>query len=463
MTHTSFQDALERAGNIVDYLRNVQAGAYVFPGYPAEYTNWREEQKSWQETCALFNQSYHMTELFVEGPDALTLLNYLGVNSFRNFAIDKGKQYVCCTPEGYVIGDVILFYLDENKFSLVGRVPTIQWVEFHAATGDWNVNVERDERWAMRKNPTSRTYYRFQVQGPNAMKVTEKATGATPPDIKFFDMTRMTIAGREVRALRHGMAGQAGWELFGPWEDYEAVHSALVEAGREFGMKLVGGRTYPSNTLESAWVPSPLPATYSGEGSRAYREWLPAQCYEMNLTVGGSFLSPNIEDYYLTPWDLGYGGFVKFDHDFVGRAALEAMAQQPHRQKVTLALDDNDVMRIMGSLFRKDVKYKSFELPLSSYAMHPFDAVQVNGKTVGVSTWNGYSSNAEKMLTLAMIDKEFAQPGTEVTLVWGEENGGTAKPNIERHTQTTIKAIVSPAPYSEVARSTYVEGGWRKA
>ena len=50
--------------------------------------------------------------------------------------------------------------------------------------------------------------------------------------------------------------------------------------------------------------------------------------------------------------------------------------------------------------------------------------------------------------------------GTEVTLVWGEEGGGSSKPVVERHRQAEFRAIVSPAPYSEVARSSYHEG-WR--
>ncbi len=87
----------------------------------------------------------------------------------------------------------------------------------------------------------------------------EKVIGGAAPDIKFFHMDTFEIAGRRVRALRHGMVGQPGWELFGPWEDGEAVRAAIVEAGREFGLRQVGARAYSSNTLESGWIPSPLP------------------------------------------------------------------------------------------------------------------------------------------------------------------------------------------------------------
>jgi len=460
MTENSLQHLLDSSGDIVTLLRNQQSGPNVYPGVPAEYSNWRSEQQAWANTAVLFNQSFHMVDLAVEGPDAFAMLNHLGVNSFKGFVPDRAKQFVPVTPDGYVIGDVILFYLEEEKFNLVGRAPTIEWVEYHAATGGWNVTVSRDERTAVRPDPENRRSYRFQLQGPNAMKTLEKAMGQTPPDLKFFHMTRLNIAGKEVRALRHGMAGQPGYELFGPWADYDVVRNALIAAGKDFGLTLVGGRTYSSNTIESGWIPSPLPATYSGEGTRGYRGWLTTNSYEAKASIGGSYVPDSVEGYYLTPWDLGYGPFVKFDHDFIGREALERMAGQPHRRKVTLALDNEDLMRVVSSQFTKGDRAKYMEFPSAVYSMHPYDQVLKDGKLVGVSTWIAYSANEGRMLTLAMMDPDFAEPGTEVTLLWGEPNGGTSKPTVERHVQTEIKAVVAPVPYSEVARDAYAES-WR--
>jgi syringate O-demethylase len=294
------------------------------------------------------------------------------------------------------------------------------------------------------------------------MKVMEKVLGNPAPELKFFHMTSITVAGRKVRALRHGMAGQPGLELFGPWEDGEAVKAAIVEAGKEFGLRLVGARAYSSNTLESGWIPSPMPAIYSGEKMKAYREWLPANGYEAIASLGGSFYSNNIEDYYLNPWDLGYGPIVRFDHEFIGREALEKMAKQPQRKKVTLALDSDDVTRAINTMFQKKDRAKYFDFPSAVYATLPYDKVMSDGKMAGISTWCGYSSNEGRMLTLAILKEEYAQPGTDVTFVWGEEGGGSSKPTVERHVQTEIRAIVSPVPYSEVARTSYAEG-WRTA
>jgi len=460
MAAKNLEEFLQTVKSPVDLLRNQQTGPNVYPGVPAEYTNWRDEQQAWQKTCVLFNQSYHMADLAVEGPDAFKVLSTLSMNSFKNFEPNKAKQFVPCSPDGYVIGDVILFYLAENKFNLVGRAPALNWVTYHAETGKYDVKVELDQRSALRSDGRRKSF-RFQIQGPNAMKVIAKVLGRTPPELKFFNMTPLTIAGKTVRALRHGMAGQPGWELFGPWDDGEAVREALIKAGEEFGLRLVGGRAYSSNALESGWIPSPLPAVYTGKSMKAYREWLPAAGYEASASIGGSFYSENIEDYYFTPWDMGYDGFMKFDHDFIGRDALEKMSNAPHRKKVTLALNDDDVTRTIGSTLHTHNRTKFIDWPSAVYSMHPFDRVTVDGKTIGISTWIGYTANEGKMLTLAVLDAEYADPGTEVIFVWGEENGGSAKPTVERHTQTHMRAIVSPVPYVEVVRKAYAPGGWR--
>jgi glycine cleavage system aminomethyltransferase T len=461
MTHRNLEDLLSASSSPAALLRNSQAGPNVYPGVPAEYTNWRDEQLAWQQSCVLFNQSYHMAELAVTGPDALSLLSRLGVNTFDNFAVDKAKQFVPCTPDGYVIGDVILFHLGPNEYNLVGRAPVLNWVTFHAQTGDLDVEVTLDQRSALRSDGRRR-FFRFQLQGPNAMEVIEAALGRSAPDLKFFNMTKVAIGGREVRALRHGMVGQPGWELFGPWEDEAPVHEALLAAGEPFGLRQAGGRAYSSNTLESGWIPSPLPAIYTGEALKSYREWLPATGYEGSASIGGSFESADIEDYYFTPWDLGYGHLIKFDHDFIGREALEAMTDDDHRQKVTLALDDDDVTRTIGTMFGpEDHRAKFMDWPSAVYAMHPFDRVTVGGETIGVSTWIGYTANEGKMLTLAVLDPAYAEPGTEVTFVWGESGGGSAKPTVERHVQTELRAIVSPVPYVEAVRKSYAPGSWR--
>src|SRR5215510_14507029 len=144
----NLDEVLKAAGGAVPLLRNSQIGPYAFPVVRHEFTNWRDEQRSWRETCALFDQSHHMTHLYVDGPDALELLSDVGVNSFKTFKVDQAKQIVVCNPQGYVIGDAILFYLAENSFNIVGRPPVANWVQFNLEKGGYNATAVRDERSA---------------------------------------------------------------------------------------------------------------------------------------------------------------------------------------------------------------------------------------------------------------------------------------------------------------------------
>jgi vanillate/3-O-methylgallate O-demethylase len=463
MTATNLEQVLAAAGNTVEMLRNSQIGAYVYPVVAPEFHNWRSEQWAWQHSAVLFDQSHHMVDLFIRGKDSLKLISDTAINSMKGFAVNKAKQYVPTTPYGHVIGDGILFYLAEEEFVYVGRAPAANWLQYHAATGGYDVEIVKDDRSPARPmgKPVTRINWRFQIQGPNAWAIIEKLHGGPLEQLKFFNMSDMNIAGRKVRTLRHGMSGAPGLEIWGPYAEQEEIRAAILEAGKEFGIVPCGSRAYPSNTLESGWIPSPLPAIYSGDKLKGFRKWLGADSYEATGAIGGSFVSDNIEDYYLNPWELGYGNFVKFDHEFIGREALEALNPAEQRRKVTLAWNAEDMTKIMGSLFDPDGdQYKFFDTPLANYASSNYDRViDSGGRTVGVSMFTGYSYNEKQALSLATIDHEIPE-GTELRVVWGEPDGGTRKTTVEPHKQIEVRAIVSSVPYSRVARETY-QSGWR--
>ncbi|AQA09631.1 aminomethyltransferase family protein [Streptomyces malaysiensis] len=450
MTSESLATAIARVGNPVDLLRNTAARAHTFPVAP-EFTNWRSEQRAWAESCALLDQSHHMVDLFLQGPDALRLLSDLGVNTFNNFGVNKAKQFVAVNPDGQLIGDAILFHLEEELFDLVGHPMVLDWVLFHLDRGDYKVTAERDENSAVRTEGPPK-FYRYELQGPTAAAVLEQATQQPLPETKFFTMADFTIAGNTVRGLRHGMAGQPGFELFGPWEEGEAVLAALLAAGKDHGLVRAGAKAYSTANLESGWVPAPIPAIFGDDPLlKEYREWLPASAIG---AIGGSVDSDDIADYYLTPYDIGYDRTVKFDHDFIGRAALEELAKNPPRTKVTLVWNNDDVTAALGSLLGDGPGAKYFDLPKIRYALHQEDKVLVDGERIGISLDCGYIANERAMVSLATIAKEHAEPGTEVTVVWGE-HPRSAKPQVEDHKQWEIRATVAPVPFVQFARTNY--------
>ena len=464
MKPQSLESLLQSAGDPVAMLRNSQIGAYVYPVVPTEFSNWRSEQRAWRETAVLFDQCHHMAEITLRGPDALKLCSYTTINSFNNFTPGKAKQMVPTSHDGYVIGDGILFYLDRDELLFVGRAPAVNWLQFHAETGGFRVDVIRDDRSPSHPDgkAVSRRHYRYQIQGPRAAEVLAKLNGGPLPDIRFFNFDAINIKGRKVRALRHGMAGEPGLEVWGHYEERDEIRAAILEAGKDFGIVAVGSRTYASNTLESGWIPSPLPAVYTGETMKKYREWLPASGYEGTGSIGGSFVSRNIEDYYLTPYELGYGPFVKFDHEFVGREALERMVRdgRPQRRKVTFEWNDEDLAKVFSSLVdARNEPCKFFDLPIANYASSSYDSVTIGHRVVGLSMFTGYSHNERCGLSLGVVDGD-VNMGDVLTLIWGEENGGTKKPTVERHRQCEVRVKVAPVPYSRDAREAYQQG-WR--
>jgi glycine cleavage system aminomethyltransferase T len=392
-----------------------------------------------------------MNDLFISGPDALRLLSDFGVNTFEGFEVGKAKQFVAVNEDGYYIGDNILFYLDDGRFDLVGQPFAIDWIQYNAEGGGYDVEVERDPTTAFRGGRPPRLF-RYELQGPLALPLVEVLVGGPPPAIKFFNMGHMTIAGVDVRALRHGMAGQPGFEFFGPWDDGGAVLEAILEAGEAFGLTRVGTKAYSTANLESGWMPALVPGIFTGDAMAPYRDWLP---YSSVGSLGGSFYSVDIGDYYVTPFQLGYRKVVSFDHDYLGRDTLRELADEMGRERVTLIWDSDQVETALGSILGDhDLPAKYIDVPKARYATHQYDMVTVNGELVGFSTDCGFLANERRFVSLATVDAGFSEPGTEVTVVWGEEPN-SAKPLVERHRQVEIPATVAPAPLPTFARTAY--------
>ncbi len=467
MAASSLSDILKENPDIVGRLRNSKIGMYVYPVVAPEFANWRDEQAAWRHSAVLFDQSHHMDELIVEGPDAEAFLAYHGINSFSNFDLNRAKHFVPVTPNGHVIGDHIIFRERKDKFVLVGRAPTSNWLMFCAAYGKWNVRIKHDPRSPSRPEGERvlRTHYRYQIQGPEANKIFEKLNRGPIPDIKFFHVDHINVGSKKVQALRHGMSGAPGLEIWGPYEDKSYVLNCVLEAAKEAGVDLVrcGSRAYSTNTLESGWIPSPLPGIYTGDGMlQAYREWLGADSYEATGAIGGSYVSNNIEDYYVNPFELGYDFYIGWKKDdFIGKQALLKMKEQKNRKKVTFEWNAEDVVEVIASAFRPgEDHYKWIDFPQPNYASTSADLIlDQSGKQVGMSMFNGYSYNERCLLSLGIVDQDIKE-GDVLTLVWGEPDGGSAKTSTERHKQAKIRVRVSPTPYAREARENYAES-WR--
>ena len=140
--------------------------------------------------------------------------------------------------------------------------------------------------------------------------------------------------------------------------------------------------------------------------------------------------------------DLCYARTIKLDHGFIGRASLEQLAGQPHRKKVFLRWNNDDIARAIGRQpARRPPTAEVHHLAVTAY-----DKVVAGDRTVGISSWMAYTTNIGSICAVSIIDGDGAVDGREVTVIWGETDGGTAKPLVERHAQTEIRATISTTP-----------------
>ncbi|MEU3711177.1 aminomethyltransferase family protein [Streptomyces catenulae] len=444
MTTPSLQDGIDRAGSPVALLWQPGAEPWTPEVVDREYAGWRTEQRAWHEGVALLNLSHHMSDLWIEGPDATRVLADHGANDFTRFAVGQAKQYVPVTRHGHLVTDGILSREAEHSYLLSGVPAAQNWIRFHAEKGGYDVGFTTDPSSAFRPGGGAPRLFRYQLQGPLALALVEQVFGAPLPATKFFHSTPVTLDGRTFKALRHGMAGQAGYEFVGPWEHADHVHEAFLRAGEPLGLVRVGALAYATPNIESGWIPSPVPGIYTDPELAEYRSWLPLHGIEGSRPLHGSSFSPHIEDHYVSPYELGYGRLIHFGHDFLGRDALLRAAREPEpRRKVTLVLDPDDVRRVLGD--GADPGH------VLSYARH---RVETASGPVGVTLQTASIDPVGTLLSLGLVDAAHAAPGTEVTVVWGDHPGPGTDPGADLGFPR-LRATVQLTPFNRHARTEY--------
>ncbi|UUT34761.1 aminomethyl transferase family protein [Microbacterium elymi] len=402
---------------------------------------WQREQEAWRSTVALSDLSFHMSDTVFEGPDATRLLRDVSANDYDRFAIGQAKQFVPVSYDGNIITDGILLREAPDRYALTGVPAAQNWVTFHAERNGYDVAFSTDPDSSVRRAGDPKLF-RFQIQGPHALEVAARAFGGPLPETKFFHSVFVDVDGRRVRALRHGMAGQAGYEFIGSFADHGAVKDALLEAGEPLGLVPVGGMAYFTNGVESGWIPTPTPAIYTDPRLADYRRWLSAFSYEGKKPLGGSFYSDDIADYYLSPWELGYGRSITLDREFIGRDALNEAHELVRRRKVTLEFDAADV----AAVFDDHPGY------VRTYDRHRVQAQ--DGALVGMTFWTATIAPLDRILALALVDEGVAEPGTELEVAWGEHPGHGTAPDADLGFPR-IRATVRPSPYNEYTRTAY--------
>lgn len=394
---------------------------------PPQFTNWIDESMSWKETCYIGDWSF-LPSVRYRGPDVLKLFADCSVNTMQNFEVGQSKHIIHTNKDGKIIEEGVLSRFGEDEYVAFSTF----WADYFRRQGNYDVSAAE---------PLDIT--KFQVQGPNALFVMERVSGESLRDLKFMRFRKVQIAGHEVLVLRQGMSGEIGFELQAPMESGTEIWQTIVKDGAEFGIREMGGRVAMINHLEANYPTHSLdylPAIF-GKDERDYVDELVAsddEYMQLYYRIAGSYESDDLSDWYRSPVELGWANRIKFDHDFLGADALKREIASPQRKVATLVWNSEDVVGVYASLFHKDAPLPDFmEMPQEPRGYLYTDKIVKDGKIVGMTTSRGYSAYFREMISLCVIDIEFHQPGTDVTVIWG--NPGTS--------QREIRATVAPAPY----------------
>lgn len=433
---------LSQARNLMHYC-TYASNPYQAGLQPSEYTGWRDEEVAWHKTCYIHTGLNPTPTYKFKGPDAMKLMNKYFANSFKNFPIGSAKHGIMCDENGYDMIDGLLLRMSEDEYLTYWLSP---WVQYCVLTSGMDVVGE----------DLTEKVFMFQLGGPTSLQVLEAASGDNLHDIKFICHRPTKIAGREVLILRVGMAGSLAYEVHGKIEDSIPVFEQIMKAGEKYGIRRLGvtgyNMTHWENGFPQAYIDFLFP-WFENEGFAAFlkQAGLVASDLISNDSLSGS-MGQDIKLRYRNPIELGWGKTINFDHDFLGKEALEKIAAGPHRVIVTLEWNKEDILDIHRSQLAPDEEpYADISHPDDfSWGRPTYHADQVlnqDGKCVGISTGRMIAWFYREMISICSIDQEYSALGTDVFVLWGEP--GTR--------QKKIRAKVARWPYFDVNRNQKVD------
>ncbi|GAB3616653.1 aminomethyltransferase family protein [Okibacterium endophyticum] len=409
---------------------------------PWEYTGWRDEQLSWKTTAYVHGNLNPSPWTRITGPDASRFLESVCVNSFAAFPVGGGKHAILCNTDGLVMSHGVLIRTGEEEFEAQWLAP---YLEFLLSQTDLDLEFEN----------VSTSRFLFQIAGPRSYDVLAAATTDDLSDIRFMRHRPSTIAGHDIRVLRMGMGGSLAYEVHGDAEFAQEIYSAIVAAGEPFGIRRLGTWAYMMNHTENGYPQSFYHFSLAWNTVPEFRAWLSGRTMgTRNLLNDAALLGSVGEDMtlrYRTPFDLGWGSMVRFDHDFTGREALERAVADPPRRIVTLEWDVDDLVDVYRSQFELGEHFAPIDHPIhitrqnGGQVMYA-DRVLRGDELVGVSSGRAYSYYYRRMISLCSLERTIAE-GEQVEVLWGPEASR----------QKRIRATVARYPYLDVPRNQGIE------
>ncbi len=340
------------------YYLNLKNGAVMGGGNPwhtpLQFTDVLEEYWAVRKTCGLTDWST-MCKFDIKGPEAKAFMQYLLVNDVDRLAPGKGFYSSICNEQGGMFDDTTVYQLGENHYLLVGSTA--------GRAKDTKLLAELTAGREVYVTDVTGGLGILSVQGPNSRALLNSISDTSLDDIEYFTFKTVKIADHDVMVSRTGFTGELGFELFVASEDCSCVYEAVTEAGKNYGLKLVG-------------------VSAAAGALRLEKGYLAGKEYNESIN----------------PFEASVGWTVRFTRDFIGRKALEEIK--------------------MNGPARKLMGFIAADKTLVADAGKP---VCVGDAVVGETTSTAYSPVLDKSIGLAFIDAKHAVDGAEVTVSVGDK------------------------------------------
>lgn len=262
---------------------------------PVRYSSELAEHRAVRETAGQFDLS-HMGEIELSGPQAGQALDYALIGTLSSLRLGRARYTMMCDADGGILDDLVVYRLEDHRFLVVANAGNAAVVAEELRSRAHSFDTEVTDR-----SPETAL---IAVQGPQSAAIVE-ASGAETSDLKYFASRTVSVEGVDVLLARTGYTGEDGFELYIPAEAAERIWQLLLDAGEPRGL---------------------LPAGLA--------------CRDTLRLEAGMHLYGNELSTAVTPFEANLGRLVKFDKpgDFVGRAALEKLAERGEPERVLVGL-----------------------------------------------------------------------------------------------------------------------------
>jgi len=416
---------------------------------PLEYNGYVPEVLATKRTASLGTSLNGNSPVYdVTGPDALEFLRSVCVNSFKGFEVGQIRHGVLCDEQGRILTDGVIARIADDTYRTYWLAPALAY------------RLERSDFDVTGVDQSFSEFF-FQIAGPRSLEILENATREDLHDIGFGRHRMSSIAGVPVRVLRLGMAGGLAYEVHGDMAQAEAVYRAIWEVGQPYGIVKQGRISYVMQHTEAGFpninMHYPMP-WYEDADLGAYYDQHPIHnFYNKYRDLVGS-VGQELEARYVTPFQVGWGNLVDFDHDFIGKEALLREAEADRWARVTLVWNADDIADVVASQYRGEEVEPADrieERPVDVYFnlnghtgfVYHADWVLADGERIGTSVGRINSVHYRRMISIGLIDKRYAAEGNEITVLWGRP--GTP--------QRQIRATVARSPYFDLPNNNAID------